>query len=86
MAYNSDKSRGLYRKVARRKPKMPIKQKEKSVTQNPLQIYLTQFLSWSDMRGYTKATCITRRRGIERFLSWCAERELQNVTEHKHLT
>jgi integrase/recombinase XerD len=98
MSYNKEQRRGLYNKPHKRhKPRQPTRkarQDQTVIDNNGLTPYLNRFIEWGEIKGDAKATLVTRRRVMNRFILWCDERDLQepqsitrDILEHyqKHL-
>ncbi len=78
MAYNKDKSRGMYQKVrATKKPAMPKNEGHDPIEHNGIMPYLNQFLEWGDVHGMSIETHRQRERATRRLIVWCDERNLQ---------
>ena len=50
-------------------------------THNPLNAYAHAFLEWSQATGRTAQTVDTRARALRRFIAWCDERGIEQITE-----
>ncbi|WP_299947443.1 site-specific tyrosine recombinase XerC [uncultured Microbulbifer sp.] len=79
MAYNKHWRRGLYKKNQHRaKAKAPKPRQTPDISHNGLTPYLLRFIEWSAVRGLSEQTCRTRDRGLQRFIAWCDERDLND--------
>ena len=64
--------------VLRRKPRQPARVAAAPVIDSPLRRQVVAFLDWSQVR-YSVATVSKRQSALETFLSWCAERDIQQA-------